>query len=136
LFKIVFSILRLKKPRTAFRRAQGTLKKEAQLINMARLVLALLALTAVNSQCTMNNNCAGAIRLDQSGKIGTFGEGWTGRGYLGGSSSGRIEVLLNGVWGTVCDDGFTDQGAMVACKAMGFTMGGVMATHATWGAPC
>ncbi|KAL4223254.1 scavenger receptor [Mactra antiquata] len=42
----------------------------------------------------------------------------------GGSSShnGRIEVSFDGtVWGTVCDDGFTNHNAEVVCRMLGFT---------------
>jgi len=45
-------------------------------------------------------------------------------GYrLAGSESeglGRLEVQVNGVWGTVCDDIFTDDEAQVACYQLGF----------------
>jgi len=34
--------------------------------------------------------------------------------------AGRLEVFHNGVWGTVCDDGFTDEEALVACYSLGF----------------
>ena len=34
--------------------------------------------------------------------------------------AGRLEVIHNGVWGTVCDDGFSDAEAKVACYSLGF----------------
>jgi len=33
---------------------------------------------------------------------------------------GRLEVFHNYQWGTVCDDGFTDAAARVACYSLGF----------------
>jgi len=33
---------------------------------------------------------------------------------------GRLEVEVNGIWGTVCDDSFTDTEAQVACYTLGF----------------
>lgn len=35
-------------------------------------------------------------------------------------SEGRLELLYNDAWGTVCDDGFTDDDARVACASLGF----------------
>ena len=36
------------------------------------------------------------------------------------SSEGRLEVCVNGVWGTVCDLRFGTGDAEVACKQMGY----------------
>ena len=36
-----------------------------------------------------------------------------------GQLEGRLEVVHNGVWGTVCHNGFTDEAATVVCRALG-----------------
>ena len=42
---------------------------------------------------------------------------------VNGSSytEGRVEILYNGIWGTVCSDGWTINNAIVTCRSMGFS---------------
>ena len=44
---------------------------------------------------------------------------------VGGSvfSQGRVEVLYNGTYGTICDDNWTPVNSQVVCKMLGFTSG-------------
>ena len=52
----------------------------------------------------------------------SYGELRLTRGSLSSSSytSGRLEIYINGRWGTVCDDGWTTANTAVACRQLGF----------------
>ena len=36
------------------------------------------------------------------------------------STAGRLEIYLNGEWGTICDDGFGHDEAILACNQLGY----------------
>ena len=40
-----------------------------------------------------------------------------------GFSTGRLEVFHEGIWGTVCDDGWSQMNSIVACRELGFSTG-------------
>ena len=45
----------------------------------------------------------------------------SGRLVGGTMSRGRVEILYNNTWGTICDDAFIVQSAGVLCHMLGFS---------------
>ena len=41
------------------------------------------------------------------------------------SSEGRLELCLNGVWGTICDAKYGTRDAQVACRQLGYEAEGL-----------
>lgn len=40
--------------------------------------------------------------------------------FQGGPNRGTVRICLNGVWGTVCDGGFSYMASHVTCTQLGF----------------
>ncbi|XP_025101970.1 deleted in malignant brain tumors 1 protein-like isoform X2 [Pomacea canaliculata] len=51
----------------------------------------------------------------------------TARLANGDGKGGRLEILYNGEWSTVCDDGIRNKEARVACRMLGFNSSAVVA---------
>ena len=85
-------------------------------------------LAPVFDQCTLTRAldlvCNVLSTAPRNGDLRLARGSITSRSY----SSGRLEIYINGQWGTVCDDFFANTDANVACRQLGFTGGSITST--------
>ena len=73
-----------------------------------------------------NHNC---IHLEDVAVVCNPGCSYDGQLRLTGgtdATNGRLEVCLNNEWGTICDDGFDNDDAKVACRQLGQPSGSTL----------
>ncbi|XP_067154689.1 macrophage receptor MARCO [Apteryx mantelli] len=58
-----------------------------------------------------------------SGSKGEKGEGYRSHfiRIAGGGRRGRVEILYEGIWGTICDDSWDTQDGTVVCRMLGYS---------------
>ncbi|KAL7644494.1 UNVERIFIED_CONTAM: hypothetical protein RMT77_005326 [Armadillidium vulgare] len=80
-----------------------------------------------NSLSKCPNHAWGPGNCDHSEDAGVFCSDEAKVRLVGGSTpnEGRVEILLGGVWGTICDDDFDDYDAKVVCRMLGYEGGGI-----------
>lgn len=81
---------------------------------MVDLVLAAIALMLLRANALPAPEQEGAVRVfEQEGAVRVFG-------VPGNQLEGRLEIYINGRWGTVCNDGFDAINAViVVCRQLG-----------------
>lgn len=93
-------------------------------MRFASLALALATLLpACRDTRGRGRNDAGIVRFDAGPGFDAGVAEIAPLRIAGGGSMGRLEIQHDGVWGTICDDGFDELDATVACRQLGYSSG-------------
>ena len=119
-------------PASAFTLAGTTATVMTVLVSGSQVTLTLTAAPAATDVVTLTYAVPAANPLqDVAGNDAPAFSGTTVTRVtlrlVGGDAAheGRLEILHNGEWGTICDDYWTDVEADVACRALGYPDGSV-----------